>query len=301
MPRTSGPRPIGSLPASCQRPLDGDLHPDRLRPFARRWRTAMPHVHLSYHGLDLDPFRPVREPAPAARRIASGSDPVLDPQRWPRRREEGLRRPAQGARRCCPTICTGGSSISAAASSWTDASRLWPTELGIADRIHWHGALAQEEVLEHYRGADIFALACRIAADGDRDGLPNVLVEASSQRPRLRLDQRFRRAGTARRWRERPGRPAGRPTALAAALDSAPSATGAAPDGSARLRKRAVRSAFRPSCQHRPAEGAVRTRSGGRCHDRRRESSSMSSICSASAIWRAPAALPRRLPTTAST
>ena len=30
--------------------------------------------------------------------------------------------------------------------------------------------------------ADIFALACRIAADGDRDGLPNVLVEASSQR-----------------------------------------------------------------------------------------------------------------------
>jgi hypothetical protein len=30
--------------------------------------------------------------------------------------------------------------------------------------------------------ADLFALACRIAADGDRDGLPNVLVEASSQR-----------------------------------------------------------------------------------------------------------------------
>jgi glycosyltransferase involved in cell wall biosynthesis len=37
-------------------------------------------------------------------------------------------------------------------------------------------------VLDHYRRADIFALACRIAANGDRDGLPNVLVEASSQR-----------------------------------------------------------------------------------------------------------------------
>ena len=36
-------------------------------------------------------------------------------------------------------------------------------------------------MLAHYRQADIFALACRIAADGDRDGLPNVLVEASSQ------------------------------------------------------------------------------------------------------------------------
>jgi glycosyltransferase involved in cell wall biosynthesis len=54
--------------------------------------------------------------------------------------------------------------------------------LGITDRITWKGALAQEDVLAHYRQADVFALACRVAADGDRDGLPNVLVEASSQR-----------------------------------------------------------------------------------------------------------------------
>ncbi len=37
-------------------------------------------------------------------------------------------------------------------------------------------------MLAHYRTSDIFALACRVTADGDRDGLPNVLVEASSQR-----------------------------------------------------------------------------------------------------------------------
>jgi glycosyltransferase involved in cell wall biosynthesis len=55
-------------------------------------------------------------------------------------------------------------------------------KLGIAARISWKGALAQEDVLAHYRRADIFALACRIAGDGDRDGLPNVLVEAASQR-----------------------------------------------------------------------------------------------------------------------
>ena len=53
--------------------------------------------------------------------------------------------------------------------------------LGISDRITWKGALAQEEVLDYYRRSDIFALACRVAADGDRDGLPNVLVEAASQ------------------------------------------------------------------------------------------------------------------------
>lgn len=55
-------------------------------------------------------------------------------------------------------------------------------KFGIADRTIWHGALDQQDVLDHYRRSDLFALACRITADGDRDGLPNVLVEASSQR-----------------------------------------------------------------------------------------------------------------------
>jgi glycosyltransferase involved in cell wall biosynthesis len=37
-------------------------------------------------------------------------------------------------------------------------------------------------VLRRYRAADLFVLASRIADDGDRDGLPNVLLEAQSQR-----------------------------------------------------------------------------------------------------------------------
>lgn len=53
--------------------------------------------------------------------------------------------------------------------------------LGLASRIEWRGAQSQEAVLEAYREADLFVLASRIAADGDRDGLPNVLVEALSQ------------------------------------------------------------------------------------------------------------------------
>jgi glycosyltransferase involved in cell wall biosynthesis len=53
--------------------------------------------------------------------------------------------------------------------------------LGIAERIAWRGALAQQELLAEYRAADLFALACRVARDGDRDGLPNVLMEAQSQ------------------------------------------------------------------------------------------------------------------------
>ena len=53
--------------------------------------------------------------------------------------------------------------------------------LGIAGRVAWRGPLAQRELLDVYRSSDIFALASRVARDGDRDGLPNVLMEAQSQ------------------------------------------------------------------------------------------------------------------------
>jgi glycosyltransferase involved in cell wall biosynthesis len=53
--------------------------------------------------------------------------------------------------------------------------------LGIAERVEWRGSRTQTELLAEYRAADLFALASRVAKDGDRDGLPNVLAEAQSQ------------------------------------------------------------------------------------------------------------------------
>ena len=52
----------------------------------------------------------------------------------------------------------------------------------VAQRITWLGEREQPEVVEAMRNADIFILPSRIAADGDRDGLPNVLMEAASQK-----------------------------------------------------------------------------------------------------------------------
>jgi glycosyltransferase involved in cell wall biosynthesis len=62
-----------------------------------------------------------------------------------------------------------------------DKLRAQAERLGIADRVEWFGALPQGEVIERYRKADLFALASRVGDDGDRDGLPNVLMEAQSQ------------------------------------------------------------------------------------------------------------------------
>jgi glycosyltransferase involved in cell wall biosynthesis len=61
------------------------------------------------------------------------------------------------------------------------ALRAQAARLGLDARIDWRGALPQEQVLALYRSADLFVLASRIADDGDRDGLPNVLMEAQSQ------------------------------------------------------------------------------------------------------------------------
>ncbi len=55
-------------------------------------------------------------------------------------------------------------------------------DAGIMDRITWRGPCDQPEVIETMRACDLFVLPSRIAADGDRDGLPNVLMEAASQR-----------------------------------------------------------------------------------------------------------------------
>jgi glycosyltransferase involved in cell wall biosynthesis len=55
-------------------------------------------------------------------------------------------------------------------------------DLGLEDRIEWLGAQPQGVVLSEMRRADVFVLPSKQSPDGDRDGLPNVLMEAQSQR-----------------------------------------------------------------------------------------------------------------------
>ena len=49
---------------------------------------------------------------------------------------------------------------------------------GLTGFVQFTGTLSHEEVLRHYRKADVFLLGCTTAKDGDRDGIPNVLAEA---------------------------------------------------------------------------------------------------------------------------
>ena len=51
-------------------------------------------------------------------------------------------------------------------------------DAGIAERIEWMGTRPHEVVLERLNRADLFLLGCEVSPNGDRDGIPNVLVEA---------------------------------------------------------------------------------------------------------------------------
>ena len=52
--------------------------------------------------------------------------------------------------------------------------------LGLTDRISWQGARPREDVIAAASRADLFVLTSKVAKSGDRDGLPNVLMEAQA-------------------------------------------------------------------------------------------------------------------------
>ncbi|MEN6442078.1 MAG: glycosyltransferase [Syntrophobacter sp.] len=51
-------------------------------------------------------------------------------------------------------------------------------ECGLDGKVRFMGTLAHDSVISHYRDAHCFVLASKVAGNGDRDGIPNVLVEA---------------------------------------------------------------------------------------------------------------------------
>jgi glycosyltransferase involved in cell wall biosynthesis len=136
-------------------------------------------VHLSYHGLDLTRFGHFAGERPA-RDGSRASDPVTLMSVGRAVEKKGYAVLLDALALLPKTLAwrflhVGGGELLGELKAKAAA-------LGIAERIIWQGSRAQEEVLAEYRTSDLFVLPCRIASDGDRDGLPNVLVEASSQR-----------------------------------------------------------------------------------------------------------------------
>lgn len=134
-------------------------------------------VALLYHGLDLARF-----PAPGPRVARDGSD-AADPVRFvtigravaKKGFDDLLEALAKlpGTLNWRLTHIGGGEKLKTLQAQ--------AQALGLADRIVWAGPKAQDEVVAALRTADLFVLPSKEAGDGDRDGLPNVVMEAASQ------------------------------------------------------------------------------------------------------------------------
>lgn len=141
---------------------------DHLRSLAGGHETK---IHLNYHGLDLERFPPhdthresdVVALASVGRLVEKkGYGDLLDalallPSDLPWRLTH-----------------IGGGPLAETLAAQAE-------RLGLTNKIEWRGRQPQSQVQELLRHADIFILASKIASDGDRDGLPNVLMEAQSQ------------------------------------------------------------------------------------------------------------------------
>lgn len=134
-------------------------------------------VALVYHGLDLARF-----PAPGPRSLRDGSDPA-EPVRFVTIGRAVAKKGFDDLLEALSRLpCTlhwrlthigGGEMLKALQEK--------AKTLGLAGSITWAGPKAQDDVVATLREADLFVLPSKQAGNGDRDGLPNVVMEAASQ------------------------------------------------------------------------------------------------------------------------
>jgi len=174
-------------------------------------------VALCYHGLDLDRFAP----PPARTSGGDGSDtaaPVVVLSVGRSVEKKGYDDLLAALALLPPGLAwrlvhIGGGALAA-------RLRREATRLGLDHRIQWRGAQPQTAVLAAYREADLFVLAAKIGRDADRDGLPNVLMEAQSQRLACVATTLPGITELIEQGRTGVLVPPGEPTALAAALEA---------------------------------------------------------------------------------
>ncbi|HFQ90209.1 MAG TPA: colanic acid biosynthesis glycosyltransferase WcaL [Desulfobulbus sp.] len=140
------------------------------RAYLQRIADAATPIHCVYHGIDLGLFDgPGQRPAPrppyriltVARLTAKKGIPTILAA-LARLREQGVD--------FRYTLIGDGD----------DRDRVMDRifELGLQGHCRWPGVLPHEQVIGEFARADLFVLGCTIAGNGDRDGIPNVLVES---------------------------------------------------------------------------------------------------------------------------
>lgn len=132
-----------------------------------RYGAAADRVERIYNGLDLARF-PYEDPAGRPPVIAAVGR-LVEKKGFGDLLEAVARLRAGGRRLAVDVVGTG---------PLEQELRTSVARLGLEDVVRMHGALPQGRVKQLVRGAAVFAAPCVVGTDGNRDGLPTVLLEA---------------------------------------------------------------------------------------------------------------------------
>lgn len=127
-------------------------------------------IHCVYHGIDLKLFR-----FPKQRRLPNPPYRILSVARLTEKK--GLATVLEALAR----LNNSGVDFEYTLIGDGDDKDLVMAQLfslGLQDHCRYLGTRTHREVVREFERADLFVLGCRVAASGDRDGIPNVLVES---------------------------------------------------------------------------------------------------------------------------
>lgn len=135
-------------------------------------------IHLVYHGIDLSAF-PLAEHAPVAAAAEREPPLILSVGRLVPKKgmADLLDACSLLQRRGVPFRCAivGDGPL-------RDELEQRIETLHLGGHVTLLGAMAHDRLIRLYGEAALFALACHVTEDGDRDGIPNVLVEAMASK-----------------------------------------------------------------------------------------------------------------------
>lgn len=131
--------------------------------------ARLPSVRVIHHGVELDLFKPRPRPTVVADVQIVTVGRLVEKKGFPDLLRALGRLKASGRRITCRVY--GDGPLLRPLAELRDS-------LGLADAVHFLGERSRETIIQALHSSDVFVLTPTVTEDGDRDGIPNVLVEA---------------------------------------------------------------------------------------------------------------------------
>ncbi len=139
------------------------------------WLPDQRKIHLIYHGIDTDYFSPGSRKDDS--RAGSAAPLILGIGRFKRKKGFDLLIDA------CAMLRDSAHHFECRIVGYGDQRHALAQQIrdmGLEDQVCLGEPVDGQEVRQLLRQANIFVLPCRISEDGDRDGIPNAILEAMS-------------------------------------------------------------------------------------------------------------------------